>query len=117
MADYGQTKDRCQELTAEAWNRRVDSVELQSRPVKEGCDRALAEGQHWAFCGESDFGSLPALCIECGGEYKLKSQQKGCGRKIHTPDPYSNGKCGFQYMPNESPQLCKECGGPFELAE
>lgn len=48
---------------------------------------------------------------------KAEHPRKGCGRKIHTPDPYSDGKCGFQYMPNESPQLCTECGGRFDLAE
>jgi hypothetical protein len=38
----------------------------------EGCKRKLAPGQYWSFCGETDMGqSLPALCTECGGEYKL----------------------------------------------
>lgn len=35
---------------------------------EEGCRAKLAPGQHWAFCGETDMGSLPALCTECGGD-------------------------------------------------
>lgn len=38
----------------------------------QGCKKRLAPGQHWAFCGETDMGqTAPALCTECGGEYKL----------------------------------------------
>lgn len=37
-----------------------------------GCKKRLAPGQHWAFCGETDMGqTAPALCTECGGEYRL----------------------------------------------
>lgn len=35
----------------------------------EGCGAKLAPGQHWAFCGETDMGSAPALCTRCGGEF------------------------------------------------
>ena len=39
------------------------------------CNKPLAAGQWWNFCGETDMGqTMPALCIECGGEYKLKEQ-------------------------------------------
>lgn len=38
-----------------------------------GCRKRLATGQWWTFCGETDMGqTLPALCTECGGEYKLR---------------------------------------------
>lgn len=45
---------------------------LASPETGKGCGRALAPGHYWAYCGETDMGqSLPALCTECGGEYKL----------------------------------------------
>lgn len=36
-----------------------------------GCRKKLAQDQWWNFCGETDFGSVPALCTCCGGEYIL----------------------------------------------
>lgn len=37
------------------------------------CSRALAEGQWWSYCGETDMGqTAPALCVDCGGPFKLK---------------------------------------------
>lgn len=40
------------------------------------CGRKLADGQYWHFCGETDMGqTLPALCIECGGQFKLADEQ------------------------------------------
>lgn len=47
---------------------RIRSTENVIRDI--GCGARLAPGQHWAFCGETDMGSLPALCTECGGEYQ-----------------------------------------------
>ena len=39
---------------------------------KKGCGKRLAKGQWWGYCGETDMGqTLPALCTECGGQYKL----------------------------------------------
>lgn len=36
-----------------------------------GCRARLAPGQWWGWCGETDMGqTAPALCIECGGEFK-----------------------------------------------
>lgn len=47
---------------------------LPAPPNNDGCRRRLAKGQHWAFCGETDMGqSLPALCTECGGPFKLEA--------------------------------------------
>lgn len=37
----------------------------------EGCGAPLADGSWWRFCGERDIDSLPALCVNCGGQYKL----------------------------------------------
>lgn len=38
------------------------------------CNKTLAEGQWWAFCGETDMGQTsPVLCTECGGEFELMS--------------------------------------------
>lgn len=85
-----------------AWLELRDASEARR---STGCKKELAAGQWFASCGDTDMGqSLPALCTECGGEYKLV-EHAGCGRKIHTPDPYSDGKCGFQYRPNEARQL------------
>lgn len=43
------------------------------RELGYGCRRPLALGQWWVFCGETDMGQTPpALCTECGGDYKLK---------------------------------------------
>lgn len=37
-----------------------------------GCQRPLAPGQHWSFCGETDMGATdPALCVNCGGSLLL----------------------------------------------
>ena len=37
-----------------------------------GCGKRFAPGQWWGYCGETDMGqSAPALCTECGGEYRL----------------------------------------------
>lgn len=45
---------------------------------KYGCERRLAEGQYWHFCGETDMGqSGPVLCTECGGKFKLHKNQSG----------------------------------------
>lgn len=39
---------------------------------KRGCGKKLAKGQWYSFCGETDMGqTIPALCVECGGELKL----------------------------------------------
>jgi hypothetical protein len=47
-------------------------ITIEYSTMPEGCRRALADGQWWKFCGETDMGqSLQALCIECGGEYML----------------------------------------------
>ncbi len=40
--------------------------------MNRGCSRELATGQWWTYCGETDMGqTLPVLCTQCGGEYKL----------------------------------------------
>ena len=40
----------------------------------QGCNRKLADWQWFRFCGETDMGqTAAALCTECGGEYKLAS--------------------------------------------
>ena len=40
------------------------------------CRKALAPGQYWSFCGETDMGqTLPALCTDCGGSFKLADPQ------------------------------------------
>ncbi len=51
-----------------------DEIKSECRPAG-GCKKRLADGQWWKFCGETDMGqTLPALCTECGGEYKLKDE-------------------------------------------
>lgn len=51
------------------WNLTWPSLKTQQ---KRGCRKRLALGQWWAFCGETDMGqTAPALCTECGGEFKL----------------------------------------------
>jgi len=43
-------------------------------PDHLGCGEALAEGQWWTYCGETDMGqTAPARCTECGGDYKRES--------------------------------------------
>lgn len=45
---------------------------LASPHAGKGCKKRLAEEQWFRFCGETDMGqTAPALCTECGGEYKL----------------------------------------------
>jgi hypothetical protein len=45
---------------------------LVSPHAGKGCNKILAAEQWFRFCGETDMGqSAPALCTECGGEYKL----------------------------------------------
>lgn len=58
----------------------------------------------------------PVMASGTSEKQNGETNRKGCGRKIHTPDPYNKEEvCGFQYMPNESIQLCTECGGSFRL--
>ncbi len=40
--------------------------------IANGCRKKLAPDQYWTFCGETDMGSLPVLCTECGGELRLE---------------------------------------------
>lgn len=50
--------------------------------MNKGCGRALAKGQWWNFCGETDMGqSMPALCTECGGDEKLEIPHRYRGRE------------------------------------
>ena len=52
------------------WNLTWPSLKTRQ---KRGCRKRLAPGQWWAFCGETDMGqTAPALCTECGGEFKLE---------------------------------------------
>lgn len=45
---------------------------IVAKQPKKGCEKHLAEDQWFRFCGETDMGqTAPALCTECGGEYKL----------------------------------------------
>lgn len=45
---------------------------LSAKPAAGGCGSKLAPGQYWSFCGETDMGqSMPALCDQCGGSFKL----------------------------------------------
>ena len=42
-----------------------------------GCNRWLARGQHWNWCGETDMGQGPPyLCTECGGTLKLETNTR-----------------------------------------
>lgn len=45
---------------------------LASPNAGKGCKKKLAPGQWFTRCGETDMGqTAPALCTECGGEYRL----------------------------------------------
>lgn len=56
------------------WNLSWPSLKTME---KQGCKKRLAPGQYWGYCGETDMGqSAPALCTECGGEYKLDDQKE-----------------------------------------
>ena len=34
------------------------------------CNKALADGQYWNFCGETDMGQTdPVKCTHCGGDF------------------------------------------------
>ncbi len=60
------------ELPTEFFRKEAKGVPFLTR----GCRKRLAPGQWWAFCGETDMGqSAPALCTNCGGEYKLDDQE------------------------------------------
>jgi len=42
----------------------------------KGCNRRLASGQWWGYCGETDMGQTgPALCEDCGGTFKLEETE------------------------------------------
>ncbi|THD06117.1 hypothetical protein B1991_14335 [Rhodanobacter lindaniclasticus] len=60
---YGGDKARLRELVSK----------LTDPPrARKGCRRALAGGQFFTFCGETDMGhTLPVLCTECGGTMRL----------------------------------------------
>lgn len=62
-----------------------------------GCGRTLENGHYWAYCGETDMGQgCPALCVGCGGEYKLENK----GSKIGW----------FDKSYKEIKKKCKKCG-------
>ena len=49
-----------------------DEREILRFVKKVGCRKKLSTGQYWSFCGETDMGQTePALCVECGGEFRL----------------------------------------------
>ena len=55
---------------------RALAIEAAPVPKLTGCRRKLAAGQWWGFCGETDMGqTMPVLCTECGGNYKLEDVQ------------------------------------------
>ena len=55
--------------------------------IDAGCRKPLAKGQWWSWCGETDMGqTMPALCTECGGSYKLKEQMMNDQLVIGDPD-------------------------------
>lgn len=69
-----EAKDQLNKLIA--WHIDVakyfNSQEQVNKKPKEGCRKKLAPDQWWQTCGETDMGqTLPALCTECGGDYKL----------------------------------------------
>lgn len=41
----------------------------------KGCGDKLAPEQWFKYCGETDMGSSPALCTDCGGEFKVASDE------------------------------------------
>lgn len=49
----------------------VGFIDDGPKASERGCGATLEIGQYWGFCGETDMGqSMPALCVECGGEFK-----------------------------------------------
>lgn len=56
------------------------------------CNKPLAPGQWWHFCGETDMGQTPpAECTECGGRYILK-EAKDSERLVKEMLRYIEGK-------------------------
>lgn len=57
---------------------------------KTGCRRQLADSEWFNFCGETDMGqTMPALCTDCGGNYKLSDKYKKTSIEI-IPKPIIN---------------------------
>lgn len=50
----------------------AELAKIEKKEKSNGCKRKLASGQWWHHCGDTDFGSMPALCTECGGDLKLE---------------------------------------------
>lgn len=64
------------------------------------CGHTLAKGQWWNFCGETDMGqTLPALCTECGGEFKRASVEEMAERKRQADEWLAKNP------PREGPQM------------
>lgn len=58
--------------------------------MNKGCNREIAEGQYWSYCGEKDMGqSAPALCRDCGGTLRLKEEtpMTDKGLQVAAKDP------------------------------
>jgi hypothetical protein len=41
-------------------------------PEFRGCLGRFKDSQWWRYCGETDMGSMPALCTQCGGQFELE---------------------------------------------
>ena len=50
----------------------AELAKIEKKEKSNGCKKKLASGQWWHHCGDTDFGSMPALCTECGGDLKLE---------------------------------------------
>lgn len=51
----------------------IKLLEAELDEVMKGCQRKLAPGRYFNYCGETDMGQTPpAFCTECGGDYELK---------------------------------------------
>jgi len=48
-----------------------------------GCKRTLSANSWFNWCGETDMGqTLPALCVECGGNFELMKEEEVLQREI-----------------------------------
>ncbi len=53
------------------------------------CNKPLAKGQYWHFCGETDMGqSSPILCTHCGGVYVRTEDQIAEKQRTETKEVY-----------------------------
>lgn len=86
----------------------LDAINPEGFAAKKSpCGRFFAPGQWWLRCGDTDMGrSLPALCTECGGDFKLDYPRGPFGKGEAFDPPESNPFVSTQSVSAHQEFMC-----------